>query len=283
MVTDRIAAFPRRGGARPQVFLRSGIWLYVWSLPLALFLISPFSILIFYLLRIPLWEETGSVLVRQAFQLTLQTSLATVLAALVMGTPLAYLLARQRFPGKTLVEGLVELPIVVPPIAAGVLLLLVFGRQGALGPLLERMGISLPFTPAGVVTAQLFISVPFYIRGARLGFMMVPKELEEAAAVDGASSLRIWQHVRLPLAFPGMFSGLILCWARAVGEFGATYLFAGNMPGRTQTMPLAILSAMESDLGAALLLTGILTALAFATLLSAWLLVGGRGESSLAL
>jgi molybdate transport system permease protein len=283
MVTDRIAAFPRRGGARPQVFLRSGIWLYVWSLPLALFLISPFSILIFYLLRIPLWEETGSALVRQAFQLTLQTSLATVLAALVMGTPLAYLLARQRFPGKMLVEGLVELPIVVPPIAAGVLLLLVFGRQGALGPLLERMGISLPFTPAGVVTAQLFISVPFYIRGARLGFMMVPKELEEAAAVDGASSLRIWQHVRLPLAFPGMFSGLILCWARAVGEFGATYLFAGNMPGRTQTMPLAILSAMESDLGAALLLTGILTALAFATLLSAWLLVGGRGESSLAL
>jgi molybdate transport system permease protein len=283
MVTDRIAAFPRRGGARPQVFLRSGIWLYVWSLPLALFLISPFPILIFYLLRIPLWEETGSALVRQAFQLTLQTSLATVLAALVMGTPLAYLLARQRFPGKTLVEGLVELPIVVPPIAAGVLLLLVFGRQGALGPLLERMGISLPFTPAGVVTAQLFISVPFYIRGARLGFMMVPKELEEAAAVDGASSIRIWQHVRLPLAFPGMFSGLILCWARAVGEFGATYLFAGNMPGRTQTMPLAILSAMESDLGAALLLTGILTALAFATLLSAWLLVGGRGESSLAL
>ncbi|WP_159461712.1 ABC transporter permease [Thermoflexus hugenholtzii] len=250
---------------------------------MALFLISPSLLLILYLLRTPLWEEVGSTLVRQAFHLTLQTSLVTALAALVMGTPLAYLLARRRFPGKSLVEGLVELPIVVPPIAAGVLLLLAFGRQGALGPLLERMGITLPFTPAGVVVAQLFISVPFYIRGARLGFMMVPKELEEAAAVDGASSIHIWRHVTLPIAFPGMSSGLILCWARAVGEFGATYLFAGNMPGRTQTMPLAILSAMETDLSAALLMTGVLMGFALVTLIGAWLLVGGRGESSLAL
>jgi molybdate transport system permease protein len=250
---------------------------------MALFLISPFPILILYLLRTPLWEEVGSDLVRQAFHLTLQTSLATALAALLLGTPLAYLLARQRFPGKFLVEGLVELPIVIPPVVAVVLLLLTLGRQGALGPLLERMGITLPFTPAGVVVAQLLISVPFYIRGARLGFMMVPKELEEAAAVDGASSIRIWRHVTLPLAFPGMFSGLILCWARAVGEFGATYLFAGNMPGRTQTLPLAVLSALESDLGAALLLTGILIMFALVTLIGAWLLVGGRGESQLTL
>jgi molybdate transport system permease protein len=283
MVQDRIATFPRWGGARPWGFLQSRIWLYVWSLPMALFLISPFPILILYLLRTPLWEEVGSDLVRQAFHLTLQTSLATALAALLLGTPLAYLLARQRFPGKFLVEGLVELPIVIPPVVAGVLLLLTLGRQGALGPLLERMGITLPFTPAGVVVAQLLISVPFYIRGARLGFMMVPKELEEAAAVDGASSIRIWRHVTLPLAFPGMFSGLILCWARAVGEFGATYLFAGNMPGRTQTLPLAVLSALESDLGAALLLTGILIMFALVTLIGAWLLVGGRGESQLTL
>ncbi len=283
MVRERVASFPRWGEARPRVFLNSTIWLYVWSLPMALFLISPSLLLILYLLRTPLWEEVGSTLVRQAFHLTLQTSLVTALAALVMGTPLAYLLARRRFPGKSLVEGLVELPIVVPPIAAGVLLLLAFGRQGALGPLLERMGITLPFTPAGVVVAQLFISVPFYIRGARLGFMMVPKELEEAAAVDGASSIHIWRHVTLPIAFPGMSSGLILCWARAVGEFGATYLFAGNMPGRTQTMPLAILSAMETDLSAALLMTGVLMGFALVTLIGAWLLVGGRWESQLTL
>ncbi|WP_448590530.1 ABC transporter permease [Thermoflexus hugenholtzii] len=260
-----------------------GFGWYIGALPLALFLSGPLLVLAFSLLQSSPWRAATSELVRQAFALTLKTSVGTTLVAIGAGTPLAYLLARRRFPGKALLEGLVELPVVIPPVAAGVLLLLTFGRRGALGPLLEGVGITLPFTPAGVIAAQLFISAPFYIRGARLGFMMVPRELEEAAAVDGASSLQILRHVTLPLAFPGLFSGLILCWARAVGEFGATYLFAGNMPGRTQTMPLAILSAMESDLGAALLLTGILTASAFATLLSAWWVMGRRGEPPLAL
>jgi len=263
---------------RPGIRAASAFWWWAGSLPLALFLSSPLLIMALYLLRESPWPAAASDLVRQALVLTAKTSAGSTLLAIGAGTPLAYLLARRRFPGKAFLEGLVELPVVIPPTAAGVLLLLTFGRRGALGPLLEGMGITLPFTPAGVVVAQLFISAPFYIRGARLGFMMVPRELEEAAAVDGASALQILRHVTLPLAFPGLFSGLLLCWARAVGEFGATYLFAGNMPGRTQTMPLAILTAMERDLGAALLLTGMLTLFAFVILLGAWLLLGSRED-----
>ncbi len=270
--------FARPGVGRMGFPPASAFWWWVGSLPLALFLSSPLLILALYLLRESPWHAAASDLVRQALVLTVKTSAGSTLLAIGAGTPLAYLLARRRFRGKAFLEGLVELPVVIPPTAAGVLLLLTFGRRGTLGPLLEGMGITLPFTPAGVVVAQLFISAPFYIRGARLGFMMVPRELEEAAAVDGASALQILRHVTLPLAFPGLFSGLLLCWARAVGEFGATYLFAGNMPGRTQTMPLAILTAMESDLGAALLLTGILTLFAFAILLGAWLLLGSRED-----
>ncbi|WP_376790144.1 ABC transporter permease [Thermoflexus sp.] len=278
MVWPHRIPFVRPGVGRPGIRPASAFWWWVGSLPLALFLSSPLLIMALYLLRESPWHAAASDLVRQALVLTVKTSAGSTLLAIGAGTPLAYLLARRRFPGKALLEVLVELPVVIPPTAAGVLLLLTFGRRGALGPLLEGMGITLPFTPAGVVVAQLFISTPFYIRGARLGFMMVPRELEEAAAVDGASTLQILRQVTLPLAFPGLFSGLLLCWARAVGEFGATYLFAGNMPGHTQTMPLAILTAMERDLGVALLLTGMLTLFAFGILLSAWLLLGSRED-----
>jgi molybdate transport system permease protein len=139
-------------------------------------------------------------------------------------------------------------------VTAGVALLMAFGRRGVLGPQLEAVGLELPFTMAAVVLAQLFVAGPFYIRGAKLGFLAVEPEVKEAAAIDGASPWASFWYVTLPLALPGLASGAVLCLARAVSEFGATLMFAGNFAGRTQTMSLAVMSALETDLSAALAL-----------------------------
>ena len=214
-----------------------------------------------------LWEAGGSSafwpalrqpLVVDALKLTGETSLLSVIIALLLGTPLAWLLARRSFPGQHLVEILIDLPLVLPPVVAGVALLMAFGRNGLLGSDLRLLGLEIPFTTTAVVMAQLFVSVPFYVRGALLGFRLVPLDVEEAAAIDGASTWDTFRHVTLPLALPGIISGAILCWARAVSEFGATLMFAGNIAGRTQTMPLAIMTAMETDLNSALALAVLL-------------------------
>jgi molybdate transport system permease protein len=224
--------------------------------------------------------------VLQALRLTAWTSLLTLALSVAFGTPLAYGLARARFPGKRLVDTLVDLPIVLPPVVAGVGLLMAFGRRGLVGQYfqgtvtLPLLGIRLPeltlsFSSTAVVLAQLFVSAPFFIRAARGGFARVEREIEEAAAIDGASPWQTFRLVTVPLALPALSSGLVLCWARAVGEFGATMMFAGNFIGRTQTMPLAVMGAMESDLFAALALSVLLIALSFAVLL-AYRLIGGR-------
>ncbi len=197
---------------------------------------------------------------------------------MITGTPLAYWLARSGFRGKQLVETLVELPIALPPVIAGVALLMAFGRRGVLGPALEVFGLTLPFTTAAVVLAQLFVAVPFYVRGAALGFRAVPRELEEAAAVDGATPWQAFRRITLPLAFPGLLSGMLLCGTRAAAEFGATLLFAGNLPGRTQTMTLAIMTAMETDVSRALALAVLLLLVSLAILLGVRALLGGRDE-----
>jgi len=221
----------------------------------------------------------GDPMVGAALHLTGLTTGLVVLLAIVLGTPLAYLLARREFRGKAAVEALVELPIALPPVVAGVGLLLAFGRRGFLGPLLAAAGVSLPFTPAAVVMAQLIVSAPFYIRAAALGFRAVPREVEEAAAVDGASGWQILRHVTIPLALPGLLSGLLLCATRAAGEFGATLMFAGNLPGRTQTMTLAVMTAIETSLSRALALTVILWLISLGVILGARLLLGrGEGE-----
>ena len=194
-------------------------------------------------------------IVVDALRLTAMTSATTVVVALVTGTPLAYLLARRAFPGKWLVETIIDIPLILPPVVAGVALLIAFGRRGLLGAELSALGIEIPFTTAAVVMAQIFVGIPFYVRSARLGFISVDPSVEEAAAIDGASAWRTFRDVTLPLALPGIASGIVLCWARALSEFGATLMFAGNFIGRTQTMPLAIMSAMESDLSAALALS----------------------------
>jgi len=196
--------------------------------------------------------------VRAALRLSVMTSGISTGVALILGMPLAYLLARNRFRGRTLLEVLVDLPIVLPPSVAGIALLVAFGRQGVLGSALAPLGISLPFTTAAVVLAQVFVAAPLFIRAARIGFSGVDAQLEEAAYTEGASQWQLFRHVMFPLTGRTLFAGLVLCWARALGEFGATILFAGNLPGRTQTMPLAIFIGFQQDLGVALALAAIL-------------------------
>jgi molybdate transport system permease protein len=187
-------------------------------------------------------------------------------AVVTLGTPFAYLLARSNSKILRVVDSLVELPIVLPPVVAGVAMLMAFGRQGLIGPLLTGLGITLSFTTAAVVFAQIFVAAPFYVRAAKLGFQAVARDYEDVSQTLGVSPWRTFWKLTLPLAAPSIIGGLALAWARAISEFGATIMFAGNLTGRTQTMPLAILSAMESDLGTApslsvLLLIGSITVL----------------------
>ena len=194
--------------------------------------------------------------------LSLTTTLFSIFLIFLLGTPMAYLLAWRDFPLKKILAVFVELPIVMPPVVAGLGLLAAFGRHGLLGPTLELFDLQLTFTPAAVILAQVFVASPFYIRTAQNRFNAFPCELEEAARMDGASDWVIFRAILLPLSARALLAGLILSWARALGEFGATILFAGNFQGKTQTIPLFIYSALERDLGATYLTAGIMLALA---------------------
>ncbi len=207
-------------------------------------------------------------IVREALRLSLLTSTVTLAIVIVFGTPLAYLLARASFPGRRVLDTIVDLPIVLPPVVAGVALLMAFGRRGVFGDALGRAGVELAFTTPAVVMAQVFVSAPFYTRAARAGFQSVDVALEQMAFTLGASRLRTFFRVTLPLALPALAGGLVLCWARALSEFGATMMFAGNFRGTTQTMSLAVMTAMESDLYAALAIAVVLLAVSFAVLLA---------------
>jgi molybdate transport system permease protein len=213
-----------------------------------------------------LWDAMRHSIVLEAVRLSLLTTTLVLLLTLIFGSPLALVLARRRFRGIGLLDSLVDLPIVLPPAVAGLALLLTFGRRGLLGPALSAVGIELPFTTAAVVVASFFVAAPFYVRAARSGFLSVPREYEEAARVEGANEWEVFRHVTVPVAAPALFGGAILCWARALGEFGATIMFAGQFTGRTQTMPLAIYAALESDTDAALGLSVLLLLISFALL-----------------
>jgi molybdate transport system permease protein len=173
-------------------------------------------------------------------------------------------------------ELVVDLPLVLPPVVAGVALLMAFGRRGLVGSLLSDLGIELPFTLAAVVLAQVFVAGPFYVRGAFAGFATIERSIEDAASIDGASTWTSFRYVTLPLAAPGIASGAVLCSGRALSEFGATLLFAGNFTGRTQTMSLAIMEAMESDLSGALALAVLLVVAAAVILTVARAAAGSR-------
>lgn len=212
------------------------------------------------------WATLQQPLVTEALRLSVITSLSSLLLAVVFGTPIAYLLARRHLPGAALLDTLIDLPMVLPPTVAGVALLMAFGRRGLLGSWLDAVGIQIAFTTVAVVLAQSFVSMPFYIRAARAGFQSVDQELERVAYTLGYSAFSTFLRVTVPLALPALLGGAVMAWARALGEFGATIMFAGNLIGRTQTMPLAIYIAMESDLTAALVLSAILVIVSFSVL-----------------
>ncbi len=212
--------------------------------------------------------ELRSPFATTALWLSLATSGMSVLVAVTLGTPAAYLLARRSFPGRSVIDTLIDLPIVLPPVVGGLALLVALGRQGVIGAPLDAAGIDVAFTTGAVVVAQLFVSVPFYIRAARAGFESVDPRLEAISATLGAGGWRTFRRITVPLALPSLIGGAVMCWARALGEFGATIMFAGNVSGRTQTMPLAILEAIETDVDAALAIAIILIVIAFAVLLA---------------
>ena len=201
-----------------------------------------------------------------ALRLSLVTSAISIVIVVIVGTPFARLLARSNSVPLKIVDQLVELPIILPPVVAGVAMLLAFGRQGFLGPVLGQLGIALPFTTAAVVFAQIFVAAPFYVRAAKLGFMSVAREYEEISETLGLSPWQTFLKLTLPLAAPSLLTGIALAWARALSEFGATIMFAGNLTGKTQTMPLAIMTAMETSLETAVALSLMLLVLALLVL-----------------
>lgn len=237
-----------------------------------LFLVLPIVALILRSITNRAWEGVPNSAIPDAIWLSFVSTFFSMVLTVLFGTPLAFILARRRFPFKRLISVLIELPIVLPPAVAGLALLIAFGRRGLLGPLLSDLGIMLPFTLNAVIMAQTFVAAPFYIRAAQIGFQSVAREVEEAGRVDGAEGFSLFRFVTLPLSSRALAAGLVLSWARALGEFGATILFAGSLQGRTQTMPLLIYNVIERDINAAIWTGLILVAIALvALLLSQWL------------
>ncbi len=229
---------------------------FIWTLGFATFtmaglFIFPCIALLWRVLdnSVPFNEIDFSGLVTSSL-LSLSTTLVSIIIIMILGTGMAYTLSRYTFPFKKIVTLFIELPIIMPPVVAGLGLLATFGRRGLLGHSLDFLGLQITFTPVAVVLAQVFVAAPFYIRTAQSSFNTIPLELEDAARIDGANNWIIFKTMILPLSFNTLVAGMLLSWARALGEFGATILFAGNLQGKTQTMPLYIYSALEQDLGA---------------------------------
>ena len=243
-----------------------------------LFLLVPLAAM---LVRTP-WAGLARILaegtVLEALRLSLLCATAATLVSLLVGIPLAWVLARARFRGLSLLRALVTLPLVLPPVVGGVALLLAFGRVGVVGRYLDLgFGFTLPFTTLGVVVAEAFVAMPFLIVTVEGAFRALDRGYEEAAVTLGASRFTTFRRVSLPLVAPSLAAGAVLCWARALGEFGATITFAGNFPGRTQTMPLAVYLAMETDPDAAIALSLVLLAVSvivLALLRDRWLGAG---------
>ena len=217
------------------------------------------------------WGDLGAELaapeVRQALVLSITTSLWATALAMLFGVPLAWVLARLEFRGRALLRALIVLPMVLPPVVGGVALLLAFGRRGLLGQWLDQaFGITLPFTTPAVVIAELFVAMPFLIIAVEAALRSSERGYEEAAATLGAGRWLVFRRVTLPLIAPSLGAGAALCWARALGEFGATITFAGNLPGTTQTMPLAVYLALQSRPEGAIVLSLILLAVSLGVL-----------------
>jgi molybdate transport system permease protein len=215
--------------------------------------------------------------VLSALVLSLITTAISLALTVSLGLPLAYVLARRRFRGAGLVEAIVDLPLVLPPSVAGLALLLALGRRGLLGGPLGAVGIEIPFTTLAVVLAQTFVSAPFFVRAARTGIAGVDRDFEDAARVDGASDIEVFRHITVPLAGSALAAGLVMSWARSLGEFGATIMFAGNVEGRTQTLPLVVYGEFQAgNLDASIAAAAILVLAAFGVLVAVRVLHWGR-------
>lgn len=219
------------------------------------------------------WSQAVSELATRealdALRLSLICSLAATAIAVALGVPLAWVQARVEFPGRSLLRALTTLPMVLPPVVGGVALLLAFGRRGVLGAyLFDAFGIRLPFSTAGVILAEAFVAMPFLVITVEAGLRSMDIRLEEAARTLGARPLTIFRRVTIPLVAPSIGAGAVLCWSRALGEFGATITFAGNFPGQTQTMPLAVYLLLETRPEAAVMLSLVLVAVSLAVLVA---------------
>ncbi|MGE5291282.1 MAG: ABC transporter permease [Micromonosporaceae bacterium] len=233
------------------------------------FLVLPLAGLV---VRAP-WGRLGSALsgsdATQALFLSLWTATAATAVSLVIGLPLAWILARTSFPGQRLLRALVTLPLVLPPVVGGVALLLAFGRTGFAGRYLDSwFGLTIPFSPVAVVMAETFVAMPFLVITVEGALRSADQGFEEAAATLGATRMTVFRRVTVPLIVPSLGAGAVLCWARALGEFGATITFAGSFPGRTQTMPIAVYYALENDPDAAIALSLVLLLVSVAVLVS---------------
>jgi molybdate transport system permease protein len=254
-----------RRAVRPRV-----PWLVVPLAAVAVaYVVLPFAAL---LQRTP-WSDLGELVgrpvVTDALRLSLTTALAATGLSLLVGIPLAWALARTDLPGRSVVRALVVLPMVLPPVVGGASLLFAFGRRGLVGgPVYDATGFLLPFSVWGVVAANTFVALPFLVLTVESGLRAADPRYEEAAATLGASDWTVFWRITVPHAAPSIVAGAALCWARALGEFGATVTFAGNLQGRTQTMPLAVYLALESDRDAAIALSLVLVAVSLAVLLA---------------
>jgi len=241
--------------------------LLVPALIATLFLLLPLAGL---LIRAP-WGRLGAALsgsdATQALTLSLWTATVSTAISMMIGVPLAWVLARSSFPGQRLLRALVTLPLVLPPVVGGVALLLAFSRTGVVGRYLDSwFGLTIPFSPLAVVMAETFVAMPFLIITVEGAFRSADQGFEEAAATLGAKRMTVFRRITVPMIAPSLGAGAVLCWARALGEFGATITFAGSFPGQTETMPIAVYYALENDPDAAIALSLVLLLVSVAVL-----------------
>jgi molybdate transport system permease protein len=275
VLTPREASTPREQG-RPigwgsgAVLVIAGIFTVFLALPIV-------TLVVRSVLNGSLAAVAGSSALLAALGLSLATTAVSLSITVAFGLPLAFVLARRSFRGKWLVEAIVDLPIVLPPAVAGLSLLLVFGRRGVLAGPMQVAGLDIAFTTIAVILAQVFVSAPFFVRSARAGIAGVERDLEDAARVDGATEGRLFRDVTLPLAGAVLAGGLVMSWARALGEFGATIMFAGNVEGRTQTLPLVVYAEFQAgDLDASIAGAAILVLAALGVLVAVRVFHWGR-------
>jgi molybdate transport system permease protein len=258
--------------------LASGVAVAALGL-LAGFISLPILSLVLWTVSENSWRAMATPEARDALLLSIRTTSVSMLIIISVGTPAAYVLARREFPGKRLVDSLIDIPAVLPPSAAGIALLLAFGRFGLAGKYLEAFGIQITFTTTAVVIAEVFVAAHFYVRQATVGFSQVRRDVEEAARVDGAGRFGVFRSVTVPLAFPALLAGAVMAWARALGEFGATVIFAGSFQGVTQTIPLAIFAEFQTNIDAAVALSVLVLGFAFAVILTVKFLTGRAVEN----